>query len=238
MAGMIGTDASASRYAAYAVAGCVSGEANCEGYGRGAISAVAGKIATNYGDGSFVASVVSGGTVAVIGGGRFGNGARTAAFGYLFNLCVTSAGCWMQAQEHFLKAWKRNVLGLVTPDYVSLSGTALAATGQVSVNLHEGTKFASVGVVANNPGNTNFAPGWSLSIGKVVDWSDAKSVSEVLGGEGGQLSVSIPVPVPINVQLGINKSHGGSTAFEIEITGKRKAGVGWSPRQHSEEMKK
>lgn len=79
--------------------GCASGAASGSGCGRGAASAVAGKFASNtFGDapgqgslGGFVASVVAGGTVSVIGGGKFANGALTAAFGYLFN--QASRGC-------------------------------------------------------------------------------------------------------------------------------------------------
>jgi len=55
------------------------------GCGRGAASAVVGKAATNYTQGNPIAAVVAGGTASVIGGGKFENGATTAAFGYLFN---------------------------------------------------------------------------------------------------------------------------------------------------------
>jgi len=72
------------RIAAHAGAGCISGAVNGGGCGRGAASAVAGKIFTNLSDNP-IAAVVAGGTASVIGGGKFGNGAVTAAFGYLFN---------------------------------------------------------------------------------------------------------------------------------------------------------
>lgn len=41
----------------------------------------------------FVAATITGGTVSVIGGGKFSNGAVTAAMGYLFNRCVSKFGC-------------------------------------------------------------------------------------------------------------------------------------------------
>jgi RHS repeat-associated protein len=80
------------RYAAHAGAGCLSGYANGEGCGRGAASAVAGKFMTNGMDAAgfdkaqmFVGTVVAGGVTSALGGGKFANGAQTAAFGYLLN---------------------------------------------------------------------------------------------------------------------------------------------------------
>lgn len=97
-AGFAGDPWSAERFLAHAGAGCVQGELGGGGCGRGAASAVVGKLASNlWGDppgqgsvGGFVATVVAGGTVSVIGGGKFANGATTAAFGYLFNQVATS----------------------------------------------------------------------------------------------------------------------------------------------------
>jgi hypothetical protein len=37
--------------------------------------------------------MVAGGTASVIGGGKFANGAYTAAFGYVYN-CAMHGGCW------------------------------------------------------------------------------------------------------------------------------------------------
>jgi RHS repeat-associated protein len=86
LAGTIGENPlGAERLFAHAVAGCVQGELMGGGCSRGAVSAVAGKVATGLTNGNPVAAVVAGGTVSVIGGGKFGNGAVTAAFGYLFN---------------------------------------------------------------------------------------------------------------------------------------------------------
>jgi RHS repeat-associated protein len=96
-AGTVGEADSFARYAAHAGAGCASaamGGGNC---GAGAASAVFGKFATNNinfgGDvANGVATAISGGVGAMIAGGKFENGAVTAAFGYLFNYCLTY-GC-------------------------------------------------------------------------------------------------------------------------------------------------
>jgi RHS repeat-associated protein len=89
-AGGVGDPSSLARYAAHASAGCVTtamGGGNC---GQGAAAAVFGKFTSNnINFGNFVANgvatVVAGGVGSVIGGGKFENGAKTAAYGYLFN---------------------------------------------------------------------------------------------------------------------------------------------------------
>jgi RHS repeat-associated protein len=86
-----GTAASPERYAAHAAAGCANGAMGGNGCGRGAVSALAGKWATNNtpsswgNEAKFAAAVVAGGTASALGGGKFENGATTAAFAYLFN---------------------------------------------------------------------------------------------------------------------------------------------------------
>jgi hypothetical protein len=92
-AGIAGGAWSPERFLAHAGAGCVSGAVGDGGCGRGAASAVAGKFATNFSDGNFIATIVAGGTVSVIGGGKFSNGALTASFGYLYNYCSSVGDC-------------------------------------------------------------------------------------------------------------------------------------------------
>jgi len=101
LAGSVGGPDDFSRYAAHAGAGCVQGELGGGGCGGGAASAVAGKWVTNATDGNFIATVVAGGTVSAMGGGRFVNGASSAAFGYLFNYCAHN-GCWVTDEEKAL----------------------------------------------------------------------------------------------------------------------------------------
>ena len=89
-AGQIGaTYGEAAGYAAHAAIGCASAEAQGGKCGQGAAAQFVSKFATNNISGSveyeFVASVVAGGTVSAISGGKFANGALTAAFGYIFN---------------------------------------------------------------------------------------------------------------------------------------------------------
>jgi hypothetical protein len=83
---------SMGNYTGHAVIGCASSMAqggNCE---QGAAAALVGKWVTNNTSGSGwndftrgIAAVVSGGVGSMITGGSFENGAKTAAYGYLFN---------------------------------------------------------------------------------------------------------------------------------------------------------
>ena len=91
-AGMAGTGpGSFARYAAHGGAGCVSGAVSGGGCGRGALSAISGKWASNL-QGNVIVAMMAGGTVSAIGGGKFANGAVTAAYGYAFNAAMARGG--------------------------------------------------------------------------------------------------------------------------------------------------
>jgi RHS repeat-associated protein len=81
---------SPERIIAHAVLGCVQQASSGGQCGPGAAAAAFGKIATGLtqdwgGAAQFAVTTVVGGTVSVIGGGKFANGAAQAGFGYLFN---------------------------------------------------------------------------------------------------------------------------------------------------------
>jgi hypothetical protein len=81
---------SPERIIAHAVLGCVQQASSGGQCGPGAAAAAFGKIATgltqDWGEAAqFAVTTVVGGTVSVIGGGKFANGAGQAGFGYLFN---------------------------------------------------------------------------------------------------------------------------------------------------------
>jgi RHS repeat-associated protein len=80
--------------ASHAAIGCVSGLLDDSGCGRGAVSAAFGKLVT-LGAGNdpglqAAGTVLAGGVASRLGGGNFANGAKLAAFGYLFNEMLTS----------------------------------------------------------------------------------------------------------------------------------------------------
>ena len=81
----------AENIAGHALVGCVSAAAAGGGCGSGAMAAGFGAAATpwvwNNVPGQYQLAVIAvvGGTASVIGGGRFANGAITAAYGYMYN---------------------------------------------------------------------------------------------------------------------------------------------------------
>ncbi|MEW5788554.1 MAG: RHS repeat-associated core domain-containing protein [Pseudomonadota bacterium] len=82
-------DGGIGRSLLHAGAGCLSGVASGSGCGNGALSAgfaeLAGGLDFGGDAGKFAGRVIVGGTASVIGGGKFANGATTAAFAYLYN---------------------------------------------------------------------------------------------------------------------------------------------------------
>jgi hypothetical protein len=81
---------SPERIIAHAVLGCVQQASSGGQCGPGAAAAAFGKIVTGLTQGlgeaaQFAVTTVVGGTVSVIGGGKFANGAAQAGFGYLYN---------------------------------------------------------------------------------------------------------------------------------------------------------
>ncbi|WP_202820318.1 hypothetical protein, partial [Roseateles aquatilis] len=90
--------------AVHGVVGCVTSMTGGGKCGPGMLSAGFSQAAIDFKNdlgemlggrliGGAIASAVIGGTASVLGGGKFANGAETAAFGYLFN-CARHASCW------------------------------------------------------------------------------------------------------------------------------------------------
>ena len=78
-------EGSLGHYAAHAGVGCASALMSGGKCGQGAVSQLVSKYATLEWKAGVFQSAIVGGTVSVIGGGKFANGAITGAFGYLFN---------------------------------------------------------------------------------------------------------------------------------------------------------
>jgi len=125
--------------AAHAAVGCATGAMLGGKCGPGALSAAAAKFATLQGPdlGNPVANgikaVTIGGTASVLGGGKFTNGAVTAAYGYLFNQAAHA-----QAEQ------ARNGLYTVPGNYRSALGMTFGVDGQVidGIIITENSDFA------------------------------------------------------------------------------------------------
>jgi RHS repeat-associated protein len=90
MFGVVGTWEGAANYAGHAGVGCISASLGGGSCARGALAEVVSKGATNSSQGlndfsKGVVTTLTGGAVSAITGGKFVDGAQTAAFGYLFN---------------------------------------------------------------------------------------------------------------------------------------------------------
>lgn len=125
--------------------GCASSLASgggSDGCAKGAASAVFGKWVTNstsqwgVGIAQFTAATVAGGVTSRIMGGSFENGATTAAYGYLFNACMSvSKGC--------LAAWGMAGVNVVGGGLAIGAGVAACSTG---VGCLMGAPGVAVGV--------------------------------------------------------------------------------------------
>jgi RHS repeat-associated protein len=103
------------RAAMHAAGGCVTSVAGGGNCGTGAMTAGVGKAlggalngTTNGPLGTFTAAMI-GGTLSVVGGGKFASGAQTGAFQYLFNKCASRPGScefgeWQRAIEERWRA--------------------------------------------------------------------------------------------------------------------------------------
>jgi RHS repeat-associated protein len=104
-----GTSAHALNIGGHAAVGCLSSVASGGSCQSGALSGAAGAAATplvnqvfdprrSVGDliGGTAATGVVGGLASVAGGGKFENGAVTAAFGYMFNAAASASKWWLE----------------------------------------------------------------------------------------------------------------------------------------------
>ncbi|MBS0328414.1 MAG: RHS repeat protein [Proteobacteria bacterium] len=208
----------AARVAAHAGAGCISASASGGNCGSGALGAGfsewAGSNLPRQYDG-FVMRVVLGGTAAELGGGKFANGATTAAFGYLFNYCAHN-GCfnrrfnWNDAVDQW-----RNGNGSTVTDVqaseLNLSGATYAKNADGTYQIHTSLKFdtgaiyGTVTGVLNTDGTMNIKP-------DTYNF-DFKNPWKAPVGDGWRVFVR---DVATGIGLGIN---GFGTAYRIEFTG-------------------
>ena len=174
--------------AGHALVGCASGAASGSGCGRGALSAGTADFFTPLlakGIYGLVETTVIGGTASVLGGGKFANGAETAAFGYLYNAwdddSHTRGGCLFKGCESADTAFDHIAIcggaaadggtagGCVTGNgtYVPYGG---GATGKVTAQL----------VVSLNGNILDYLSGWSFNgqatplVG--VGWSPSSNI--------------------------------------------------------------
>lgn len=175
--------------AAHGVAGCVSSELSGEKCGPGFISAafskavspVTGPMGRSDPTGGLITSMIVGGTGSVLGGGKFANGATTAAFGYIFNCLGHKESCTILFGQYGAVAGAG--LGVIA------SGACDVATDGVCVpaNPEIVAQATSAGLVAGAAVGT--------AIGKINgnSWlsSDPNSVYQLVDANGDVLKYGI-----------------------------------------------
>ena len=238
-AGGVGKPTDFITYAAHAGAGCVTAVAAGGRCGQGAMSAVAGKFATNYAPGDwnnaakFVAATVSGGTASVIGGGKFANGAQSAAFGYLFNQVASSAArraaalaaCPICANSSASSNSDESGLGILPRDREAAQAQRMLMSvdqvnsGQIVYRVWGGgissemgqhwtmvdPQFAG-GDYRNLAGLPDWNSGTNITIGRLIDTTGivVGPAAPFHGNAGGWPQVFVPKPA---AQIQVIESH-------------------------------
>jgi Possible hemagglutinin (DUF637) len=192
------------RYAAHAAVGCVSSAVGGGQCGSGAASAVFGKFATNtiggpgvdadFGEvlAKGIATAVAGGVGSVIAGGKFENGAMTAAYGYMFN-ALSSVGVNVRVPlvggakfavgvSYENGEWDAGVI--IDSDVPTLSASKFLARGTVEIGSQTGDFLSNKGALNLN-GQVG-AGGVGLSVQR-----DSSGPSGLALSVGPQLGVSV-----------------------------------------------
>jgi hypothetical protein len=138
-----GTDAWAFNVAAHAYVGCGQGLASGGGCGpsalAGAATSAAGPVVARLGFvGGLMATAALGGAVAVIGGGKFANGAETAAFGYLYN---NAARCMLPGGATLPECSATGVEGVMVPRGGGYPSPPSVAAEQLAKNRAAGAAY-------------------------------------------------------------------------------------------------
>lgn len=104
------------------------------------------------------------------------------------------------------------------PDYATANTGALSGAAGPAVNLHDGTRYLSGGVIYTNPSAVKFSPGGAMTFGWIFGVSDAKSTNSFMNGDGGQVFISVPTPFRFNGYAAVTHAYGGKTAIELGIS--------------------
>ncbi len=205
-AGTVGAASDPSRYFAHAAAGCLSsaiGGADCD---QGAVSALAGKYVTNNtplswgGSSGLAAATVAGGTVSILSGGKFANGAVTAAFGYLYNEALSNFESAQSADELLASEYPMEVAMATDPSKMGLGGAGASGArfggGALSSNAARRSSMRDAGLPTSQQpvGQSRNASGREYSYDVVVP-----------GGGTSRMSVQ---------QQTLDRSHPGKPHWE------------------------
>jgi RHS repeat-associated protein len=181
---------------AHMLIGCMSSAASGGKCGPGAMSAGFAKWATmSMPSPNIVVISLVGGTASVLGGGKFGNGAATAAMGYVYNYCTQSTSkCGMA----WLKNGLKGGLGILT----AFGGAGVCTSG---VGCVLGAPSIAFGLSNFAEASDWFANGDELTDGRnpmkqalLARGVSAKSADQVMAwGEVASAGALLKAPVKI-----------------------------------------
>jgi RHS repeat-associated protein len=175
----------AENVAGHALVGCGQAAASGQNCGPSALAAgvtsAAGPVINGYGVSSLVANAALGGGAAVLAGGKFANGAITAAFGYLFNNTmhlggsVQIPGIVAQGLTYIYQAlgWTNTIeesgayVGIVV-QYTSASDRAAGLSIPLDIGYYYGGSVSAVdvgGLPTNFSGMLSWLIGFSAEAG-------------------------------------------------------------------------
>lgn len=143
--------------------------------------------------GNIAANVVASVGGALVGGGV---GATTASNVELYNqsahrkkndlltqVCSGLSSCSESQVMAVINAQGANAAaaaGTLQPNYATVGGGILSATGSITANLCDGAVYASGGIAQTNPSATSWVPGGSAALGWIIGSKDAQSTNAFL----------------------------------------------------------
>jgi hypothetical protein len=223
----IGSQAHFANIASHAAVGCLSAAASGGSCKSGALSGAAGAAATplvgkvfsdpenNLGDyvGGTAASGVVGGLASVAGGGKFENGAVTAAFGYMFNNCFS---CLQKRNADPRLSGRADnadgVFGLLVPLVGAGRALLLGAGGTVwdsivaTQGVYEGTVIPRSFTLATEGADVWVAPNASKHL---AEWAYSR-----LGGGLGADMVGLESQLQLNsLQAAIGQATSNGVSY-------------------------
>lgn len=177
---------------AHALVGCASAAADggeCAAGGAGAAAAKgitlgASGLGIKSAEGQYVVAAVAGGTASQLAGGRFANGALTAAFGYLFNYCEHN-DCWGSMGIQGSTETTGYVIGGMSADHNVIAATNVLTVGLVAAPLvfEAGATWITAEVMAPAAARSEL---FGSLFGKSVGLNTGQGFRIGLGRDGGE----------------------------------------------------
>ncbi|RAR27552.1 hypothetical protein DP092_26010 [Pseudomonas sp. MDMC224] len=154
-------------------------------------------------------------------------------------ICGAGAQCSEAVLQAAIQAQSANAdaaAATLQPNYATVGGGVLSATGSIAANLYDGSVHASGGIAQANPSATSWIPGGSAALGWIIGSSNAQLTNAFLNGDANQFFVSLPTPFGANVYAAITHAYGGATAIELGVSPPGSKTFGVVPWSHAKQI--